>query len=106
MVTILQPRPRTLADVLAASLGLVRGTTVPAAVVRMPHPQRLRAARQAIAERARNVGATPAQRETANAIALRELAAGRSTAVALAIAYGALSGRANPLLPPSGPVPA
>ena len=106
MVTVLHPRPRTIADALLASLAVVCGTSTPATVLRVPCPASLRAARQAIGERARHVGATAAQRQQANARALRELAAGRSTAVAVALACGELTGRTNALLPHDGPVPA
>jgi hypothetical protein len=95
--------PRQRADMFATALALVTALTqpAPANVVPVRHPLALRTARSAIAERARAIGASEDSRERANRIALRELAAGRSTAVAVALAYSELTDRRNPLLRPA-----
>lgn len=89
---------RTLIDVLAASVRMYRGTAPQAAVIPLRDPAKLRAVRSAIAQRTKAVDATPERTRQAQQRALRELDAGRSTAVAIALACGELTGRRNPLL--------
>jgi hypothetical protein len=76
-------------------------------VIPMRHPAALRTVRRAIAERARHVGASAEQRQRAQNVALHELDAGRSIAVAISLGYGVLTGRRNQmLLDPQAPMPA
>lgn len=77
-----------------------------AVVTRIRKPAALREIRKGIAARVRQVGATVDAQRRANGVALRELQAGRSPAVAYSLALGAVTGRRNALLSPSGPVPA
>jgi hypothetical protein len=92
--------PGTRCDVFLGAKALVDVLTkpVPANVVPVRNPLALRTVRAAIAERARFIGASDESRDRANRVALRELAAGRSTAVAVALACGELTDRRNPLL--------
>ena len=92
--------PRLRVDVFLSAAALVAAVTKapPANVVPVRHPLALRTVRAAIAERARVIGASEAERDAANRVALRELAAGRSTAVVIALACSELTGRRNPLL--------
>lgn len=94
------PRPR--AGAFASTLALVRDLTrpAPANVVPVARPVALAEIRKALATRARAVAATPAELARANAAALRELDAGRSTAAAYALACSELTGRRNALLRP------
>jgi hypothetical protein len=92
--------PRTKCDVFLGAKALVDAMTkpAPANVVPVRNPLALRTVRSAIAERARFIGASDESRDRANRVALRELAAGRSTAVAVALATSELTGRRNALL--------
>lgn len=98
MTVLAFPRPHVAA--FASALALVTALTkpAPANVVPVRNPLALRAVRAAIAERARAIGASDDSRERANRVALRELAAGRSTAVVIALACSELTGRRNGLL--------
>src|SRR5688500_18548634 len=77
-----------------------------AVVTRVRKPAALREIRKSIAERVRLVGRSVDDRRRANSVALRELEAGRSPAVAYALALGAVTGRRNLLLASNGQVPA
>jgi hypothetical protein len=92
--------PRVRAEVFTSALALVTALTkpAPANIVPVRHPLALRTVRAAVAERARLIGANEDERSRANRVALRELDAGRSTAVAIALACGELTGRRNALL--------
>jgi hypothetical protein len=94
--------PRTHCGVFLSAKALVDALIkpAPANLVPMRNPLALRTARQAIAERARSIGADGESRARANRVALDELAAGRSTAVVIALACSELTGRRNPLLRP------
>jgi hypothetical protein len=92
--------PRTHCGVFLSAKALVDALIkpAPANVVRVPRPLALRTVRAAIAERARLIGASEDERNRANHVGLRELDAGRSTAVAIALACSELTGRRNALL--------
>jgi hypothetical protein len=92
--------PGTKCDVFLGAKALVDALTkpAPANVVRVPRPLALRTVRAAVAERARLIGANEDERNRANHVGLRELDAGRSTAVAVALACSELTGRRNDLL--------
>jgi hypothetical protein len=94
--------PRTHCGVFLTVQALVAAVTkpAPANVVPMRNPLALRTVRAAVAERARFIGSSDESRARANRVALRELDAGRSTAVAVALACGELTDRRNPLLRP------
>lgn len=69
-----------------------------ATVTRIRKPAALREIRKGIAERSRLVGATVDAQRRANSVAMSELQAGRSPAVAYSLAVGTLTGRHNTLL--------
>lgn len=93
------PAPaRTIVDILAASVRMYRGTAPKADIIPVRNTAALRVVRAAVAQRARMLGATPDCTRRAHQVALRELDAGRSTAVVIALACGELTGRRNPLL--------
>lgn len=100
MSAALVPFPRPRVDFFLSAAALVTALTkpAPANVVPVRNPLALRTVRAAIAERARATGASEAERDAANRVALRELAAGRSTAVVVALACSEFTGRRNPLL--------
>jgi hypothetical protein len=92
--------PRTHCGVFLSAKALVDALVkpAPANVVPVRNPLARRTVRAAVAERARLIGASEDERSRANRTALRELDAGRSTAVAIALACGELTGRRNALL--------
>lgn len=92
--------PRTNCGVFLSAQALVDALIKPAPqnVVPVRNPLALRTVRAAVAGRARLIGASEDERTRANRVALRELAAGRSTAVAIALATSELTGRRNALL--------
>jgi hypothetical protein len=83
----------------------LRFAAPPPPLVRLPPPDVLKAIREGLAARARRIGASDADKQRAIHLALREWRRGRSTAVAIALAAGKLSGRRNPLLQPQPTAP-
>lgn len=77
-----------------------------ATVTRLRNPAALGRIREGIAARVQQIGASEDVRRRANGVALRELQAGRSPAVAYSLAIGAVSGRRNALLASGEQVPA